>query len=103
MKKKSQAVKKKVKRKYIRFVPDEGTLAYILTGADGEKLKVPTPCLVIEESYAGCSFVALKNSQFREGAELTVKVGKLNPMRAQIRWVKTYGGKVSHAGLVYQE
>lgn len=103
MAKKAVPTKKKAKRKHIRFAPDSGTLAYILTDGDGQKLKPPLPALVIEESFAGCSFVVIKNSQFHEDAEFQVQVGKLSPMKATIRWMKSFDEKVSIIGLSYKE
>jgi hypothetical protein len=91
------------KRKHIRFASDTGTQAFILSNDDGEKLKTPLPALVVEESFKGCSLVVLKDAIFHEGAILNVKVGKLDPMLSEIRWVKTYDGKISYIGLVYRE
>ena len=89
------------KRNFIRFPSDVGAQAFILTDSNGVTLKTPLPALVVEESFKGCSIVALKSADFHEGAQFKVKVGRLDPLLAEIRWIKTYDLKISYIGLVY--
>ena len=97
-----KAVLKKIKkRKHIRFASDIGAQAFILNNDEGLKLKTPLPALVVEESFKGCSLVVLKDPMFHEGAQLKVKVGRLDPMQSEIRWVKSFDGKICYIGLVY--
>ncbi len=98
---KAIGLKKAKKRKHVRFPSDVGAQAYILTDNDNKKLKIPLPALVVEESFKGCSLVALKNSIFYEGAQFKVKVGRLDVMSAEVRWVKSFDGKICFMGLVY--
>lgn len=98
---KSATTKKIKKRKHIRFASDVGTQAFVLANEEGVKLKIPLPALVVEESFKGCSLVVLKDSIFHEGSLLTVKVGRLDPMKSEVRWVKTFDGKICYIGLVY--
>ena len=91
------------KRKSIRFKPDAGTLASLLTDSKGKKLSEPQVALVVEESYRGCSLITLKGASLVEGAVILVKVGKLSPLPAEIRWIKTYEGKFQFLGLAYSE
>lgn len=95
--------KRAKKRKYVRFAAEVGMQAFVLSDDEGKKLKTPLPALVVEESYKGCSLVVLKSSLYHEGAQLKIKVGELDPMMAEIRWIKTFDGKVCSLGLVYVE
>ena len=88
------------KRKHIRFAPGP-MVAYLMTDADGKYLKVPVPCLVIEESYGGCGLIAPLNSSIEKDAVLVFRVGQLADMPAQIRWVKTYDKKICYFGIEY--
>lgn len=92
-----------MKRRHVRFSPDQGDLAWILTDHKGKFHEVPLPGLLLDESYGGCSLVVAKNSQFSEDAEIHVTVGKLDPMKAKIRWIKTFDNRVSILGLSYIE
>ncbi len=102
-KKHSAPVKKQRKRQSIRFSSDPGTIAYVLTDADGLKRKKAASALVVEESFKGCSLVALKDEAWKTGQRLLVKVGSLSPMMAEVRWVKKYAGKFFHLGLLFLE
>lgn len=93
--------KTKVRRKSIRFKPDPGTLALVLTDSQGKKLSVPQIAIVVEEAYRGCSLLIVKELDFAEGDVLTVQVGHLSPLKAEIRWKKNYEGKFEYMGLQY--
>ncbi|MFN8792450.1 MAG: hypothetical protein ACK5Y2_13430 [Bdellovibrionales bacterium] len=101
MVRKPAVTKKKVKRRNIRFSPDQGDLAWILTDHKGKFRDVPLPALLLDESYSGCSIVIAKNSQFSENSEIHVKVGSLDPLKASIRWIKEFEGRVLILGLSY--
>lgn len=98
---KKSPLNKTKKRQSTRFASDVGAQAFILTDDQGQKLKIPLPALIVDESFKGCSLVALKNSFLHEGAHFKVKVGQLDPMKAEVRWIKTFDGKICFMGLVY--
>ena len=59
---------------------------------------------VLDESYTGCALVTLA-SALPEGAEqglpCLVKLNRLGPMRAELRWVKPLDDEVCKIGLHY--
>jgi hypothetical protein len=99
----SAPIKKNVqKRKSIRYAPDPGTFALILSDENGKKLAVGIPCLIAEESYTGCGLITMKDTMIKKGATFEVQVGKLPKMQAQVRWTKILEDKIVYFGLSYQ-
>lgn len=90
-----------VKRKHMRYSPAP-TVALLMTDAHGKYLKVPVPCLVIEESYGGCGLVAPLNPLIEKDSVLIVRVGNLPDMPAQIRWVKIFDKRICYFGIEYK-
>jgi len=90
------------KRKSTRYAPDPGAIALILTDAKGQKLEVPIPCLIVEESYTGCGLMALKDSFIKKNAIIEVQIGRLPKMKGEIRWFKSLEDKFVYFGLAYQ-
>lgn len=101
MAKKKTAKKVSQKRKSVRYLPDPGAIAIILTNETGQKLEGGLPCLIVEESYVGCGLVTMKNALIKKGATLEIQVGKLPKMQAEVRWVKTLENKIVHFGVSY--
>ena len=81
-------------RKHIRFNPDLGDVAWI----DGQ-----VPGLIVNESYTGCSLIVLNTLKVEKGDQVQVQVGKLNAMKAEVRWVKKVDRDIIRIGLLYQE
>ncbi len=77
-------VQKREKRSHLRFNSESNTLAQI---SFDEKFKSINFGLVCNESYSGCSVVALKDKRLVDGAKCYIKCGKLASMQAAIRWV----------------
>lgn len=102
-KKKNLVKKKTEKRNSVRFSADLGALALILTDDEGHKLNISLPALVVDESFKGCSLIAVKNPLIKRGHILQVKVGHLAPMYAEIRWIKVFDAKICYFGLSYIE
>ena len=50
---------KSKKRQSTRFPSDAGTLAFMTGDSQGKKLPMALPALVVEESFKGCSLLAL--------------------------------------------
>ncbi len=100
--KSSAPVKKPTqKRKSTRYAPDPGTFALILSDENGKKLTAGIPCLIVEESYAGCGLMAMKDGMIKKGATFEVQVGKLPKTQAQVRWTKILEDKIVYFGLIY--
>ncbi len=95
------AIQSKVKRKHIRFTPDPDDYALILTGAQGRPLKNPKICLLIQESFGGCSVVMTQDKAPMEGHTIQIQVGRQSPLQAEIRWTKPLSHRVFSVGLQY--
>ncbi len=96
-------------RRYIRFRPDEIEVALIRFGeADPDEFlfRADAAGLVLEEAYGGCGLVTLSHCDATEpieGTRCLVKVGKMGPMRAEVRWVKRLDEHVARVGIEYIE
>lgn len=96
------AIQTKVKRKYTRFTPDPDDYVLILSGAQGRVLKNSKICLLVQESFGGCSIVLTQDEQPLVGSTMQVQVGRQSAMQAEIRWVKKLDTGVFSLGLQYQ-
>lgn len=92
-------------RRTLRFPPDEGTLAWIDPVLREDKLDFrPTiPALVIDEALDGCGLVVLYHDRLAENARCMVRVGNLDPLPAQVRWIKDLDEEVLKIGVMFLE
>ncbi len=84
------------KRQHIRFEPDENTL--ILLKVDNDEIHSG---LCVSESQGGCSAAFLNNSAFVAGKMVYLKVGKLDSISAEIRWVTELDEDIVKVGFKY--
>jgi hypothetical protein len=101
--KKTASTKYSNRRKHIRFKPDPGAIALILTDSKGLSLAAPVHCLILEESYSGAGLVAANSESIQKGQHLKMKIGLLSPMECEVKWVKKLGPLVVSFGVEYQE
>lgn len=59
--------------------------------------------LVCDESFTGCGFIALKTDDVIMGRQLKVRVGNMDPIKAQIQWISELDYQVVRVGLKYLE
>lgn len=92
-------------RRSLRFPPDEGTTAWIdpVVREDKHQFKPTIPALVIDEALDGCGVVTLFHDLLTEEAECMVRVGNLDPLKAQVRWIKDLDEDVLKIGLMFLE
>ncbi len=89
------------KRRYVRF-PAEGDVAAIIDLSAGPGPFTPRlHALVYEESYGGCGMVVLKGVVFEPGDVIRLQVGRLGPMRAEVRWSMNVDQHVQRLGVMY--
>lgn len=100
---KAKTPAQKNRRKSVRFSAEEGTLGTVLNDLDGERLKIPLPFLVVDEAYKGCSFASLVHPIWQKGNRVKLKVGRLSPLWAEVRWVRTFDKKIQYVGVEYLE
>lgn len=84
-------VEKKLVAKKIRFPPDSDEIAFISYKTD--EFKKDLSALIINESSQGACFVVnraliTRNNPIIVGQLLLAKIGPMNPLRAEVRWVK---------------
>ena len=91
------------KRKSVRFPASDSTLAQIDLHSEGNKFSPSLVGLVIDEAHKGCSFVAVKQGDFRERQEIRIQIGALPALRAEVRWIKHIAPRVSIVGVFYLE
>ena len=71
-----------IKRRFIRFDADPNTFVAVKIGEHP-----PIGGLAITESHGGCSAVFLTNQAFKESNQCHIKVGELDALKAEIRWI----------------
>lgn len=91
------------RRRFTRFNPDEGAMAFIVSDAKYKKLAVPVQCLILEEAFAGCGLVAIDPGFIKKGAKFEVKVGHLPVLKCEVRWLKVLEAKVVSFGVYFLE
>ncbi len=100
-------------RSHIRFNPDSFDIAIIGTSEDDFKgydestynFTGTRVALISDESYSGCSLIVIYKGVLEHylnpGETYILKVGKLNPMKAEVKWKKVLNDHVIQAGFEY--
>lgn len=84
-------------RKHIRFIPDDHTFILVNLEDSNETL-----CgLCVSESQGGCSGLFLNHNGFKAGEMVYIKVGKLESVAAEIRWVTELDKDCVKIGFAY--
>jgi hypothetical protein len=93
------------KRRLIRFPGDPLDFALIDFGPDDRPFSPQLVALIVEEApMGGCSLaVSAGGDNLVEGRGCRVKVGRMEPVRAEIRWVRTLDDRVTRVGLQFLE
>lgn len=98
---------KSPKRRYLRFEPDEieiAQLQFVEAEPDDFFFKPEAAGLVIDESYEGCALAVVANTLpegLAKGTHCQIKINKLGPMRAELRWIKELDEEVWKIGVHY--
>lgn len=92
-------------RQGTRFPPDDGAVAWIDPRVYENKrdFKPAFAALVVNEALAGCALVTLRQHWLKDGMVFMVKVERLAPLKAQIRWVRDLGEGVVKLGVAFLE
>jgi hypothetical protein len=89
------------KRRYVRFPAEGNTSACIDLSAGPKPFTPRLQALVYEESYGGCGLIVLKGVVFEPGDVIRIQVGRLAPMRAEVRWCMNVDQHVQRLGVMY--
>jgi len=92
-------------RRKVRFAPDEGAIAQIdpTIREDNADFEPKIQALVIDEARDGCGLVVVNNKVLFEGDTCLVKIGDLDPLISEIRWVQELDEDVQKIGVMYLE
>lgn len=90
-----------VNRKGLRFPAETGTLIHIDLHPEVPDFNPGIVGLVIDEAAKGCGAIILTHRQIAEGDFCKVKVGRLAPIKAEIKWIKQLDAQVMKIGLLY--
>lgn len=85
------------KRRAIRFAPDPGTLAEIAF----ELEKIHVYGLVVNESSGGCAVLVSTEETIEKGMICICRVGNLDQVEADVRWIKELEPNLYKIGLNY--
>ncbi|MGE4131802.1 MAG: PilZ domain-containing protein [Bdellovibrionales bacterium] len=91
------------RRKSIRFEPDLGCFVFLEVEPKGTLFCPKISGLTIDESFRGCSFVALADPTLVKDVTVKIKTGHLKAMLGEVRWVKKLSPKIMHVGIEYLE
>lgn len=94
-------------RRFLRFRPDEFEIAliqYTEARLDDFFFEPEAAGLVLEEAYGGCALAMVRKQlpdTLAEGSRFQIKVAKLGPMKAELRWIRHLDDDVSKLGVQY--
>lgn len=92
------------KRRRIRFRADPLEIAQVDFGPLDGPFTPSMSALIVEESpMAGCGLVLLQTPDCYIGAICRVKVGRLSPLRAEVRWQQLLGEDAMRVGFMFLE
>lgn len=90
-----------IKRKNIRFSPDENTVVWFSKGKSD--FKKDFIGLAVSEAHGGAAFVMTKEVTLEKHDPIVIKVGELSELKAEVRWVKKLDEDVYKIGIQYLE
>ena len=89
---------------HLRFKPDPMDQAFVeFRVADTAQFQPQCCALIINESFSGSALVLQSQDTILPEKEIRVKIGKLEPMRAQIVWVKILEKDLYKIGVQFLE
>ncbi len=91
------------RRRWTRFNPDVSTEALVDAKSKKGKFSPTHRALVLDEAFKGCCLVVPGPFDLTVGDTLWVKVGKLDAMEAEIRWIEKLDPRVFKIGVFYLE
>lgn len=93
------------KRRFIRFAADPGQIAEIdlFPQRPQGEFQPNAVGLILDESFKGCGLVILQTEKLQVGEKVKIKVGKLHPLKAQVRWRAQIDPRVLKIGLEFLE
>jgi len=91
------------KRRFIRAKPDPLDYAALQLKDAGTFAPDMVGLIVDEAPMGGASIVVLATPKIKEGQLVRLKVGRLSPLRAEVRWVKPVEKDLLRVGFQFLE
>ncbi len=94
-----------VKRRRVRFRPDPTDLALVDSRAQHpDGFKPDTVAVIVDEDpFGGCGLVMVENGSLQVGEHCLIRLGRLDPLRAEVVWRRTIDESVVRLGLRFLE
>ncbi|WP_295446310.1 hypothetical protein [uncultured Thiodictyon sp.] len=92
-------------RQGIRFPANNGAVAWLDPGVyeDKNQFTPALSALIVNEALTGCGLITHNQDWIKQGMICMVRVDRLAPLQAEIRWVRDLGEGVSKIGVEYLE
>ncbi len=92
------------KRQRIRFRADLLETAQLDFGPLDGPFSPSQSAVIVEESpMAGCGLLLLRSDHCYPGVVCRVKVGRMAPLRAEVRWQEELGEEAVRVGMMFLE
>lgn len=85
----------------IRFKPHPADVAQICFAPQVADFSEEQSALILNESIEGCALVTVSERAIKKGDRLVVKVGRLDPIACEVRWVLQSEATIYKVGLRY--
>jgi hypothetical protein len=92
-------LKREPRRKNVRYKADPSDCAQLDFRPGPEPFEVQLVALILDHSFHGCCLVTLRDERLVVGASLKLKLGVLDPLEAQLKWVRAIGEDLLRVGL----
>jgi hypothetical protein len=66
---------------------------------NGKEFAPSLVAMVINESFTGCAVVLASDVPLKKDMKIKIKVGNLEPMKAQVAWFKTLEENIHKVGV----
>jgi hypothetical protein len=101
IKKAVPSVDAKSKRRHKRLKPEKSINAQIDPTGTQTRFEPTITALVIEESIGGVGIVVVGDTKLQTQSRFWIRVGLMNPTKAEVRWRLDLDSQVARLGLMY--
>lgn len=88
---------------HMRFKPDPMDAAMVDLKASTPAFEPTMSCLILNESFSGCALVIPTAFPISEGTFMRVKVGRMEPLRAEVVWTQRLDDELLKVGIRFLE
>ena len=88
----------KTRRKNVRYKAEPSHHAQLDFRPDADEFESQLAALILDHSFHGCCLVAVRDPRLTLGASLRLKLGTLDPLHAQLKWLREVGDDLLRVG-----